>query len=55
MKSNLPLFNIANLNNYLDYKGVDNKEVIDYAIRLVNEFDGNADELIEVSISLSKY
>ena len=55
MKSCLPLFNIANLINYLDYKGVENKEVIDYSISLVNEFEGSGDDLLEVAISLSEY
>ena len=54
---NFLIDNTADKQKYivLFYKGVDNKEVIDYAIRLVNEVDGNADELIEVAISLSKY
>jgi len=48
MNSHLPLFNIKNLYNYLEFKGIDNNEVIETAIALVNEFEGDADELIEV-------
>jgi len=49
MKSYLPLFNINNFKNYIDFKGIDNHEVIETAIALVNEFEGGADELIEVA------
>lgn len=49
MKSLLPLFNIKNFYNYIEFKGIYNKEVIETAIALVNEFEGDADELIEVA------